>query len=68
MPVTMAERSKASIVFGRSNIGIAISNPARGMYVCLLLSVLYWPVQVEALRWTDSPAKDSYQILMDPRN
>jgi hypothetical protein len=33
----MAERSEASIVFGRSNIGIAGSNPAR-------LSVLCCPV------------------------
>jgi hypothetical protein len=32
-------RSKASTVFGRSNIGIAVSNPARGMDVCLLFSV-----------------------------
>jgi hypothetical protein len=39
----MAERSKASTVFGRSNIGIAGSNP-RGMDVCLRLSVLCCPV------------------------
>jgi hypothetical protein len=30
----------ASSVFGRSNIGIAGSNPARGMDVCLRFSVL----------------------------
>jgi hypothetical protein len=35
MPVSMAERSKASTVFGRSNIGIAGLNPTRGMDVCL---------------------------------
>jgi hypothetical protein len=40
----MAELSKASAVFGRSNIGIAGSNPARGMDVCLRLSVLCCPV------------------------
>jgi hypothetical protein len=40
----MAARSKASTVFGRSNIGIAGSNPARGMDVCLRLSVLCCPV------------------------
>jgi hypothetical protein len=40
----MAERSKASTVFGRSNIGIAASNPARDMDVCLRLSVLCCPV------------------------
>jgi hypothetical protein len=52
-PVSMAERSKTSTVFGRSNIGIAGSNPTRGMDVCLCLSVL---------RWTDPPAKESYQM------
>jgi hypothetical protein len=36
-PVSIAERSKASTVFGRSNIGIAGSNPARDMDVCVLL-------------------------------
>jgi hypothetical protein len=51
----MTERSKASTVFGRSNIGIASSSPARGMDVCLRLSVLCCPVSVEALRWTDPP-------------
>jgi hypothetical protein len=43
-PVSMAVRSKASTVFGRSNIGIAGSNPARGMDVCLCFSVLCCPV------------------------
>jgi hypothetical protein len=58
----MTERSKANTVFGRSNIGIAGSNPARGMDICLRFSVLCCPVQVEALRWTDPPAKESYQM------
>jgi hypothetical protein len=40
----MAERSKTSTVFGRSNIGIAGSKPARGIDVCLRLSVLCYPV------------------------
>jgi hypothetical protein len=35
----MAARSKSSTVFGRSNIGIAGSNPARGMNVCLRFCV-----------------------------
>jgi hypothetical protein len=39
LPVSIAARSKASTVFGRSNIGIAGSNPARGMDVCLCFSV-----------------------------
>jgi hypothetical protein len=42
--VSMAERSKASTVFGRSNIGIAGSNPTRGMDVCVCVSVLCRPV------------------------
>jgi hypothetical protein len=33
-PVSMAERSEACTVFGRSNIGIAFSNPVRDMDVC----------------------------------
>jgi hypothetical protein len=32
------------------------------MDVCLRLSVLCCPVKVEALRWTDPPAKVSYQM------
>jgi hypothetical protein len=32
------------------------------MDVCLRLSVLCCPVQVEALRWTYPPAKESYHI------
>jgi hypothetical protein len=40
MPVSMAEGSKASTVFSRSNIGITGLNPARGIDVCLRLSVL----------------------------
>jgi hypothetical protein len=32
----MAARSKARIVFDRSNTGIVDSNPARGMDVCLI--------------------------------
>jgi hypothetical protein len=35
----MAARSKASTVFGRSNIGIAVSNLAGVMDVCLHFSV-----------------------------
>jgi hypothetical protein len=33
-PVSIAVQSKASTVFGRSNIGIADVNPARGVDVC----------------------------------
>jgi hypothetical protein len=45
----VAAQSKASTVFGRSNIGIAGSNPTRGMDMCLGFSVLCCPLQVEAL-------------------
>jgi hypothetical protein len=38
-PVSIAARSKASTVFGRSNIGIAGSNPGQGMDVCLCCPV-----------------------------
>jgi hypothetical protein len=37
-------RSEASTVFGRSNVEIAGSNPARGVDVCLRVSVLCCPV------------------------
>jgi hypothetical protein len=39
-PVSMAARSEASTVFGRSNTGIAGSNPVRGMDVCLFFCVV----------------------------
>jgi hypothetical protein len=40
MPVSIAERSKLSTVYDRLNIEIAGSNLARGMDVCLRVSVL----------------------------
>jgi hypothetical protein len=40
----MAERSKACTVYDRLNIEIADLNPARGMDVCLRVSVLCCPV------------------------
>jgi hypothetical protein len=43
-PISIAERSEASTVFGLSNVEIAGSNPARGMDVCLRFSVLCCPV------------------------
>jgi hypothetical protein len=57
----MAARSKALTVFYRWHTGIVGSNPTRGMDVCLS-SVLCCPVYVQALRWADSQAKESYQI------
>jgi hypothetical protein len=43
-PVSIAAQSKASTVFGRSNIGIAGSNPAQDMDMCLCFFVLCCPV------------------------
>jgi hypothetical protein len=43
-PVSIAEPSKACIVYDRLNIEIAVSKPARGMDVCLRVSVLCCPV------------------------
>jgi hypothetical protein len=64
LPVWMAERSKSSTVYDRSNIGITGSNPARGMDVCPRVSVLCCPVSVEALRRADPPSKVSYQLSL----
>jgi hypothetical protein len=63
LPVSIEDRSKASTVYDRLNIEIAGSNPARGMVVCLRVSVSF--VSVEALRWTDIPTKESYQMSVD---
>jgi hypothetical protein len=57
--------SKACTVYDRLNSGIAGSNPAWGMDVCLRVSVLCCPVSVEALFWTDPPTKESYQMSVD---
>jgi hypothetical protein len=59
----MAERSKASTVYDRSNIGITGSNPASGMDVCPRVSMLCCHVSVEALRRANPPSKESYQIV-----
>jgi hypothetical protein len=44
MLVSIAEQSKACTVYDRLNIEITGSNPARGMDVCLCVSVLCRPV------------------------
>jgi hypothetical protein len=38
-PISIAEQSEATTVFGRSNVEIAGLNPAWGMDVCLHFSV-----------------------------
>jgi hypothetical protein len=63
-PVSIAERSKTCIVCDRSNIGIAGSNRASGMDVCPRVSVLCFPVSVEALRRPDPPSKESYEMSL----
>jgi hypothetical protein len=55
---------KACTIYDSLNVEIAGSNPARGMDVCLRVSVLCCPVSVEALRRADPPAKESYQISL----
>jgi hypothetical protein len=60
-PVPITARSKAHTIFGRSNTGIAGSNAAQGMDVCLHFSVLCCPEYVEILHWADLPSKESYQ-------
>jgi hypothetical protein len=56
MPITVASRSNALIVFALSNTGTVVSNPTRGMDVCVRL----FCVQVAALRQADRPSKVSY--------
>jgi hypothetical protein len=66
VPVSVVDQSKACTVYDRLNIEIAGSNPARGMDVCLRVScVVLFCVSVEALRWTDPPTKESYQMSVD---
>jgi hypothetical protein len=67
-PVSMAEQSKACTVYNRSNIGITGSNPAQGIDMCWRFSVSCCPVSVEALHWTDSPTKESYQMSIGSRS
>jgi hypothetical protein len=58
--------SEACTFYDRLNIEIAGSNPARGMDVCLVyFCVVLSCVSVEALRWTDPPTKESYQMSVD---
>jgi hypothetical protein len=64
LPITVAARSRAWTVFARSNTGIVVSNPARGMYVCVRL----FCVQLAALRPADPPSKESYRLYKRSRN
>jgi hypothetical protein len=54
------------VSLGRWNSGIAGLNPAQGMDVCPRLSVLWCPLQVEALRRAHH-SKQSYQISKQPK-
>jgi len=51
------------MVLDRSNTGIVGSSPAQGTDECPQFSVLFWTVQVDTLRQTDLPPKDSYQSV-----
>jgi hypothetical protein len=44
LPVPVAARSEARTVLNRSNTGIVVSNPDRGMVVCPRFSILCSPV------------------------
>jgi hypothetical protein len=64
-PDTVAEGSKAYIVFARSEAGIVGSNPTQGMDVVAFVCVcafLCVRAQVEALRRADHPPKESYRL------
>jgi hypothetical protein len=41
MPITVAARSEAWIVFARSNAGILGSNPTQGMDVCMCVRLFF---------------------------
>jgi hypothetical protein len=43
-PISIAERSEASTVFGHSNVELTGSDPTQGIDVCLRFSVLCYPV------------------------
>jgi hypothetical protein len=61
LPVTVAERSKACTVFGRSEAGIVGSNSTQCMDVwCVCVGAFFCVyVQVEALRRADHPPRES---------
>jgi len=55
MPVPMAARSKARTVFDCSNTRIVVSNPARGVDLCVC--VVLFCVGLEALRRAEPPVQ-----------
>jgi hypothetical protein len=66
MPITAAARSKAWTVFAHSNAEIMGSNPTQGMDVCIvcLFVFLLLFVELQVLRRTDPPSKESYQLCI----
>jgi hypothetical protein len=52
-------------VLERSSKRITNSNPARGIDVRPRFSEFHCPVYVEALRLSDPPSKESYQMTND---
>jgi hypothetical protein len=70
LPVKVGERSKAWTVFGRSNTGIAGSNPTWGMNICvhLLYVCAVLCVQIAALRRADPLSKESCLLCIGLRN
>jgi hypothetical protein len=60
--ITMAARSKASIVFARSNAGIVGSNPFQGIGVCVHVFRVFVALYIAALRRADDSSKESYRL------
>jgi hypothetical protein len=62
VPITVAARSKAWIVFARLNAGIVGSNPTQGLDVCVCVysEFVLSCVQVAALRRADHPSNETY--------
>jgi len=60
----VAAQSKSSMVLDHSNIGIVGWNTTHCMNVCPRFSALYYPVQVQTLRWADTPSKESYPPVL----
>jgi hypothetical protein len=68
-PIRVAARSKAWIVFARSNAGIVISHPTWGMDVYVRLFCVCVVLCVgRRLAMTDPPSKDSYRLCIGSRN
>jgi hypothetical protein len=64
MPITVATRYKAWILFAHWDAGIVGSNPTQDMdvYASLISVFVLSCVQVEVLRRADPPSNESYRL------